>query len=159
MSTTRSLTHASFAIEREFPVAPERAFAAFADPDAKSRWFVGGDGWETTETALDFRVGGREINEGVFHGETTSRFEAVYTDIVDNERIVLAYDMWIDDTHISTSIAAYEFEPSAVGTRFTHTEHGIHLDGLDDGAMRETGTHGILDALEAHLAGRAHPVR
>jgi uncharacterized protein YndB with AHSA1/START domain len=148
--TTRAVAHASFTLERDFPVPPERVFAAFADPVEKAAWF-GGDGWETTEAAFDFRVGGREIDEGVFHGETVSRFEAVYTDIVANERIVLAYDMWIDGKHISTSIAAYEFVPTDAGTHFVHTEHGIHLDGFDDGSMREEGTRGLLDQLEAYL--------
>jgi uncharacterized protein YndB with AHSA1/START domain len=152
MSTIqRSVAHASFSIERDLPVPPARAFLAFSDPAEKAAWF-GGDGWETTEAALDFRVGGREVDEGVFHGQTVSRFEAVYTDIVENERIVLAYDMWIDGTHISTSVASYEFLPTADGTRYVHTEHGIHLDGFDDGSMREEGTRGILDQLVAHLS-------
>lgn len=147
----RSATHASFTLRREFPVPVERVFAAFADPEAKAQWFVGDDGWETTELAYDFRVGGKEVNEGVFHGRTRSRFEATYTDIVEGERIVLTYDMWIDGAHISTSVACYELEAVDAGTRLTHTEHGVHLDGFDDGAMREQGTRGLLDQLEAFL--------
>lgn len=150
--TTRGVAHASFTLERDLPVPPSRAFAAFADPEQKAAWFGGGDGWETTEQALDFRVGGREVDEGVFHGETRSRFEAVYTDIVEDERIVLTYDMWVDGHHISTSVAAYEFEATPTGTKLTHTEHGVHLDGFDDGSMREAGTREILDGLVAYLS-------
>ena len=31
-------------------------------------------------------------------------FDDVYTDIVEHERFVLTYDMWIDGRHISTSL-------------------------------------------------------
>lgn len=105
------------------------------------------------EWSSDFRVGGREVAESRFHDGPLSRFEAVYRDIVEHERIVLTYDMWIDDAHISTSIASYEFEAVDRGTRFTHGEHGIHLDGFDlDGRLREQGTAGLLDGLGRYLA-------
>lgn len=149
-TTTRSVAHASFTLTRDFPVAVERVFQAFADPEQKAAWFGDSIDWDSTEQVYDFRVGGREVAEGRFHNGPVSRFEAVYTDIVDNERIVLSYDMWIDGRHISTSAAAYEFETVDGGTRYTHTEHGIHLDG-DSGAAREEGTRAILDTLEAHL--------
>ena len=42
------ITHASFSVERTFPVAPARVFAAFADPDLKAAWFRGPHGWEAT---------------------------------------------------------------------------------------------------------------
>ena len=37
-----SVTHATFVIERSYPKAPGRVFAAFADPDKKRRWFAEG---------------------------------------------------------------------------------------------------------------------
>ena len=60
--------------------------------------------------------------------------------------------MWVDGRHISTSLAAFEFEAIKGGTRFTHAEHGVHLDGFDDGSQREQGTSGILDVLALFLA-------
>ena len=36
----RYVTHATFSLERDYPVAPARVFAAWADPAAKARWFA-----------------------------------------------------------------------------------------------------------------------
>ncbi|WP_280216964.1 SRPBCC domain-containing protein [Nocardia neocaledoniensis] len=154
-TVTRSVNHAQFTIEREVPVAPAVVFRAFADPAIKSEWFGGEEGWEQGEVAVDFRVGGQEINEGTFGGKVTSRFVATYTDIVDNERLVYTYDMWLDGAHISTSVATWEFEPTATGTRLTLVEFGAHLDGYDTGAQREEGTRELVDNLVRHLTARS----
>ncbi|WP_280306665.1 SRPBCC domain-containing protein [Nocardia neocaledoniensis] len=154
-TVTRSVNHAQFTIEREVPVAPAVVFRAFADPAIKSEWFGGEEGWEQGEVAVDFRVGGQEINEGTFGGKATSRFVATYTDIVDNERLVYTYDMWLDGAHISTSVATWEFEPTATGTRLTLVEFGAHLDGYDTGAQREEGTRELVDNLVRHLTARS----
>jgi uncharacterized protein YndB with AHSA1/START domain len=58
--TKRSVVHATFVIERTYDATPARVFKAFADPVAKRRWFVEGEGWEVDAFELDFRVGGFE---------------------------------------------------------------------------------------------------
>jgi uncharacterized protein YndB with AHSA1/START domain len=154
-TVTRSINHAQFTIEREVPVAPAVVFEAFADPAVKAKWFGSEEGWEQGETSIDFQVGGREINEGTYQKTMTSRFVATYTDIIDNERLVYTYDMWLNGSHISTSVATWEFEPTATGTKLTLVEFGAHLDGFDTGAQREEGTLGIVDALVNYLVGQA----
>ena len=155
--TGRSVAHHSFTLTRDFPVPVATTFQAFADPAQKAAWFGTDEGFDTHEQHHDFRVGGRETSEGQWHGGPTSRFEATYTDIIENERIVLTYDMWVDGRHISTSLAAFEFEAIASGTRFTHAEHGVHLDGFDDGSQREQGTSDIHDALASFLTSERKP--
>jgi uncharacterized protein YndB with AHSA1/START domain len=151
--TARSLAHAGFTLERDYPHPVADVWRAFSEGERKRDWF-GADRERVGTWEFDFRVGGRDVAESRFHDGPVSRYVAVYTDIVEHERIVLAYDMWIDSAHISTSIASFEFEEIEGGTRFTHGEHGIHLDGFDlDGALREQGTRGLLDALGRSLAG------
>ncbi len=41
----RSVHHATFVIERILDATPARVFAAWADPVAKARWFVGPEEW------------------------------------------------------------------------------------------------------------------
>ena len=150
-TTQRSLAHAGFTLVRDYPVSVENLWAAFAEEDQKKQWFGDGDEWNLDEWRYDFRVGGHDIADAQFHGGPRSRYEAVYTDIVENNRIVTSYDMWVDGVHISTSVASFEFEAVDGGTRFTHTEHGIHLDGFDNGSQREAGSLGILDTLGSFL--------
>jgi uncharacterized protein YndB with AHSA1/START domain len=38
--TDRSVTHATFVVERSYDAPPARVFAAWADPEAKARWFA-----------------------------------------------------------------------------------------------------------------------
>jgi uncharacterized protein YndB with AHSA1/START domain len=35
--------HATFVVERRYEVSPEQAFAAWADPEAKARWYTDSD--------------------------------------------------------------------------------------------------------------------
>jgi uncharacterized protein YndB with AHSA1/START domain len=147
----RSTHHATFVIEREYAAAPARVFAAWADAKAKARWFVGPDEWEKSDHKLDFRVGGRESVSGGPPGGPNHFYNAIYQDIVPNERIVLTYDMHLDKTRISVSLLTLEFQAAGKGTRLVLTEQDAFLDGFDNVASREKGTQDLLDNLGAEL--------
>jgi uncharacterized protein YndB with AHSA1/START domain len=149
--TERSVTHATFVIERNYDAAPAQVFAAWADPKAKARWFVGPESWESSDHELDFRVGGRERVSGGPPGGPVHHYDARYQDIVPGERIVSTYDMHLDDKRISVSLATVEFKAAAAGTRLVYTEQGAFLDGYDIPAQRKQGTEDLLDALGAYL--------
>jgi uncharacterized protein YndB with AHSA1/START domain len=148
----RSQTHATFTIERDYPVAVEKVWHALTDDAKRRQWFGGDDAYEETERLHDFRVGGHSTQDGYWHDGPRSRFEATYTDIVEHERTVMTYDMWVDGRHLSTSVQTTTLEPIDGGTRLTLTEQAVHLDGLDSPAGREQGTAGLLDQLGDHLA-------
>jgi len=146
----RSITHGSFAIERTFAAPVERVFEAFADTTAKEKWFKGPDS-APNEHSMDFRVGGHEHNQGTFHDGTEHRFEATYYDIVPNQRIVYAYEMYLDGKRISVSLATLEFQADGDKTKLVLAESGAFLDGFDKPEVREQGTKQLLEALEQSL--------
>ena len=145
--TERSVTHSTFTIERDYAAPPAKVFAGFADKEQKSKWFgdpaVPSEIWD-----FDFREGGREFESGQFHGELSS-FDAVYHDIVANERIVFSYTMHFGGAKLSTSLQSLEFVPTATGTHLMLVEHGAYFDGHDNPAGREEGTRGLLEQLAA----------
>lgn len=149
--TDRSVTHATFVVERTFDVPPARVFNAFADPKVKARWFAAPDDWGNTEVSMDFRIGGREINNGGPAGGPIHYFESEYHDIVADERIVYSYWMHMDEKLISVSVATIEFRPKGSGTHLVLTEQGAFLDGLDQVQTREEGTRQLMGALAAEL--------
>jgi uncharacterized protein YndB with AHSA1/START domain len=152
MTIERRLARAGFTLTREYPVAVDAVWNAFAEEDRKRHWFGDGDSFEPGEWAFDFRVGGHDVAEATFHRGPVSRFEAIYTDIVEHVRIVNTYDMWLDGLHMSTSVASFEFEPIDEGTRLTHVEHGVFFDQFwADGPNREAGSRGILETLREYL--------
>ncbi|HTQ77238.1 MAG TPA: SRPBCC family protein [Burkholderiales bacterium] len=155
----RTVSHGTFAIEREFPYAPARVFAAWGDPKAKAQWFAA-PAHLAKEVAReqDFRVGGKERLRGEWNDGRTSDFHAVYQDILPDRRIVYSYNMYVNDRKISVSLATIEFEPARVdgkpGTRLILTEQGAYLDSGKDGqASREQGTRALIDNLERALRG------
>lgn len=147
----RSASHATFVIERDYPHPPAKVFAAFSNAKSKAKWFVGPDNWEKSNHQLDFRIGGKEsVSGGPPRGET-HYYNATIWDIVENARIVLAYDMHLNETRISVSLATTEIKASGAGTKLIYTEQGVYLDGYDDAGSREQGTRELLDNLARHL--------
>ena len=84
-------------------------------------------------------------------GGPTHYYDAIYQDIVSDERIVLTYEMHLDKTRISVSLGTTEFKPAGTGTRLVYTEQAVFLDGHDDAGSREHGTRGLFDNLAAVL--------
>jgi uncharacterized protein YndB with AHSA1/START domain len=147
----RSVSHATFVIERTYPVAPARVFAAWSNLQSKQRWFGGPDEWRRGEHTFDFRIGGKEHLSGGPKGGTVHRFDATYQDIVPDERIIYTYEMHLDDAKISVSLATIEFKADGNGTKMTLIEQGVFLDGHDDAGSREKGTIDLMDKLGASL--------
>jgi uncharacterized protein YndB with AHSA1/START domain len=145
--TDRSLTHATFSLERVYEVPPARVFAAWADPEAKARWFAG----PAAEHELDFRVGCREVNRGRHEDGSLLTFQSVYHDIVPDERIVYASSLHAGETLATVSLTTVQFTPAGDGTRLLLTQQGTFLDGHEEPAWREQGTSDQLDALAAEL--------
>jgi uncharacterized protein YndB with AHSA1/START domain len=146
----RSVVHATFTLKRSYRAAPARVFKAFADPAAKAKWFgAPGDGVKTS--SMDFRVGGREHSSGRIPNGPSYTFDALYEDIVPDERIIYSYQMTIDGKRISVSVATIELRPAGTGTELSLTEMGAFLDGLDNAGQRELGTKDLLDKLGASL--------
>jgi len=148
----RSVTHSTFAIERKYPAAAERVFAAFSDPAKKRRWFAEGDEFEIEHYALDFQVGVRE--EARFRGKNGFTFtnHTVFQDILPSRHIVFAYTMSMGDKRISSSQATVEFLGKDQGTLLVFTEQAAFFEGADGPKMRQAGWTLLLEALGKELS-------
>ena len=146
--TERKLTHSTFELEREYKAPVSKVFQAFADPALKAKWFDGPEPWRPIGSAMDFREGGREFNEGQFgEGGPVSRFDSTYHEIVENLRIVYSYEMRVDGARLSVSLTSIVLTPTDAGTRLTLTEQGVYFDDLDNTEQRIAGTREALELL------------
>jgi len=153
--TQSTVSHDTFVIERVYDVPVAQVFGAWADPTLKARWFAGsadalGAGYE-----LDFRVGGREVNRGGPPGGPVYSYESEYRDIVPEQRIVYTYEMHVDESRMSVSVATVEFRHQEASTQLVLTEQGVFLDGHDTVAQREEGTRSFLESLASLLTADA----
>ena len=149
--TERTVSHATFVIERAYEAPPERVFAAWTSPEVKSQWF-GNVAKPDPDYQLDFRVGVRELNKGGPEGGAVYTYDALYQEIVPGQRIAFSYIMDMDQTRISVSVATVEFKPDGSRTRLIYTEQGAYFDGHDKPEFREHGTKELLNNLATYLA-------
>ena len=153
--TQPSVIHDIFTVQRTYPTDTSRVFAAFASQEAKDIWADTGDLESSTVPAeLDFRVGGRERFGFGYQGHSYT-YDALYYDLVPEQRIIYSYEMHADGVRISVSVATIEFAKSGDGTTLTWTEQGAYLDGIDGPQASELRREGIvemLDGLAKYLA-------
>lgn len=150
-----TVTNATFVIERLLNASPARVFAAYASLEAKSAWFRTPTECETLNRDFDFRIGGKERFRARWPSGLISDFQATYHDIVENDRIVLDYDLFHDADMLSVSLLTLEFRAEGDRTRLIHTEQGCYLSGGAEAvAGREHGTTWHIDNLVALIEGR-----
>jgi uncharacterized protein YndB with AHSA1/START domain len=140
----RITIHSTFKIERTYRAALERVYAAWSNPTAKARWF-------STPEQFEFRVGGSEFSRGGPPGGPVYTFDALYQEIVPNERIVYTYSLDQDEDRMSVSVTTVEFTQTDEGVKLTFTEQGAFFDGHDTSEQREHGTGIMLDQLGKSL--------
>jgi uncharacterized protein YndB with AHSA1/START domain len=156
--SAHTVNHSTFVIERSFPAAPERVFAALADPARKRRWFAESEGFKVDSFEMDFRVGGFERSRFRFNASTPipentpCANDSVYLDIVTNQRVVLAYTMTVGGKRISASQATFELRAAGTGTQLIFTEQAAFFEGGDGPEMREAGWRELLERLGRELA-------
>ena len=161
-----TVTHATFTIERNYPAPLDRLFRAFTDPAQKRDWFAGGKSSTLEEFTMDFRPSGHDYPRtrfppgSPFPGAALEN-HTVYQDIVDNQRIVLAYTMSVAGRRISASLATFEFFAAATGSTLLFTEQAAFFEHAAGAAMREERWIVPRDTLAAHLAACSptHPPR
>ncbi|HXJ21838.1 MAG TPA: hypothetical protein VMT03_16555 [Polyangia bacterium] len=81
--TDKPIVHTTFTLERTYPAAPSRVFAAFADPEVKARWFIGPEGWHQTRreprhSGFDRLVNGGHPGRGA---DTTSAQPVIFSKV------------------------------------------------------------------------------
>jgi uncharacterized protein YndB with AHSA1/START domain len=148
---TRSVVHATFHLERTYDAPAARVWKALTDEGAKQKWFGTLGRLEILERRMDVRVGGRERLKGRWEGGMVSTFDAIYHDVIPNERLVYSYEMHQNEKKISVSLATMQLKAEGRKTTLQVTEQGAFLDGYDDAGSREHGTGLLLDALGASL--------
>lgn len=150
-----TITNARFVIERVLNATPARVFAAYASLEAKSAWFRAPTDIETLKRDFDFRIGGKERFCARWPSGMVTDFQATYHDIVENERIILVYDMFHNGDKLSVSLLTLELIAEGGKTRLIHTEQGAYLVGGEEAVKsREHGTTWHIDNLAAVLDGR-----
>jgi uncharacterized protein YndB with AHSA1/START domain len=154
----RSSSHTSFVIERRFAAPPAAVFGAWSDLEAKRRWSDCHVEEGETELTMDFRPGGRESYRAELPGGVRQRVEKVFFDIVQDQRIVFAYDIEVGGKRLSASLVTVEFSAEGEQTFMRMTEQLAYFDGHDDLEERIRGTNEGLDRLALDLAadGAAH---
>ena len=119
----RLATKPSLALQRHYPVAPEKVWRAWTDAEAVKRWWGPGPGEPVSLAELDVRVGGRF--RIVFGGPDGKMHECagVYKEVVPNRKLVFTWH-WPNSTPERVSVVTIIFKDLNGKTEllFTHEQ-------------------------------------
>ncbi|HWA37787.1 MAG TPA: SRPBCC domain-containing protein [Burkholderiales bacterium] len=133
------------AIERTYPVAPEKVWRAWTDPEALKRWWAPRPDHRVSLCELDVRVGGRfRIVFGPEGGEQ-NECAGEYLEVEPNRRLVFSWH-WPRSTPERVSRIAITFLPSAGGTELVFRHDRFYDAAARDNHLRGwTAAFGGLD--------------
>lgn len=146
--------HSSYEIVSQFPAAPDRVFAALAEPAKKRLWYASPER-PGSEHEMDFRVGGKEVARSIIGGGPLAGVpmvaESVYLDIQPGRRVVLAATMTVGERRISASLLTFEVQAIETGSELIFTEQAAFFEGADGPEMRQHGWRHLLSGLDKAL--------
>jgi uncharacterized protein YndB with AHSA1/START domain len=129
---------------RHYPVAPQKVWRAWTDPQALKRWWCVKPGEVASLVELDVRVGGRY--RIVFGGTDGKEHEVagVYKEVVPNRKLVFTWS-WPRTSPERESLVTIVFKDARGGT-----ELDFRHDQFFDEKVRDAHNHGwglILESL------------
>ena len=138
------------ALDRTYPVAPEKVWRAWTDPEAVKRWWGPGPGEPVSLAELDVRVGGRF--RIVFGGPDGKAHECagIYREIVPNRKLVFTWT-WPNSTPERESLVTVTLRAAGKGTELVFLHEQFFDETVRDDHKR--GWSGSFDKLERFLAG------
>lgn len=144
----RLATKPSLALQRHYPVAPEKVWRAWTDAEALKRWWGPGPGEPVSLAELDVRVGGRF--RIVFGGPDGKMHECagVYKEVVPNRKLCFTWH-WPNSTPERISVVTIEFHGSPAGTDLVFKHEQLFDEKARDDHKR--GWSSALDKLVAFL--------
>ena len=124
MDDARLAEKPSLTLGRFYPVAPEKVWRAWTDPQALKRWFGPGGPQPVALAELDVRVGGRFRVRFGGAGGNEHEVQGVYREVVPNRRLVFTWT-WPRTTPERESVVSIELRAAGGGTEmiFTHAQH------------------------------------
>ena len=145
----RLATKPSLALQRHYPVAPEKVWRAWTDAEALKRWWGPGPGEPVSLAELDVRVGGRF--RIVFGGPDGKMHECAgtYREVVPNRKLVFTWH-WPNSTPERVSVVTIIFQAAGTGTELLFKHEQLFDEKARDDHKR--GWSASLDKLAAFLA-------
>ena len=142
----------SLTLSRRYPVAPEKVYRAWTDPQAVSKWWGPGPGEPVSLAELDVRVGGRF--RIVFGGPDGRMHECAgtYKEVQPNRKLVFTWS-WPNTTPERISVVTIEFRAAGKGTDLLFKHEQLFDEKARDDHKR--GWSGTLDKLDAFLKAAA----
>jgi uncharacterized protein YndB with AHSA1/START domain len=136
----------SLNLRRHYPVAPEKVWRAWTDPQALKQWWGPGGPEAVSLVQIDLRVGGRfRIIFGGARGDE-HEVQGTYKDVVPNRRLAFTWT-WPRTTPERESLVTITFNAVAGGTEldFVHAQHfdekvrDGHLQGWSEAFVKLDG--------------------
>ena len=122
-------------LERTYPVAPEKVWRAWTDPEALKRWWAPRPGDRVSVCELDVRVGGRfRIVFGPEGGEQ-NECAGEYLEVEKHRRLVFTWH-WPRSTPERVSRVAISFLPSGAGTELAFRHDRFYDQAAADNHKR-----------------------
>ena len=123
-------------LNRSYPVAPEKVWRAWTDPEALKRWWgPGGPDNRVSVAELDVRLGGRF--RIVFGGKEGNDHEVtgVYVVVQPNRRLAFTWT-WPRTTPERESVVTIVFKAVGNGTELEFRHEQLHDESVRDGHKR-----------------------
>jgi uncharacterized protein YndB with AHSA1/START domain len=125
----------SLTLNRSYPVAPERVWRAWTDPQALKRWFGPGGEDPVSLAQLDVRAGGRfRIVFGGPDGKAHD-VQGVYKEVVPNRKLVFTWT-WPNSTPERESVITLELRAAGHGTELVFRQEQFFDSTVRDNHRR-----------------------